>query len=441
VTQRPPPRTLLEKILREDDFTLEEVCERFDRLARELDTPASLSMRQLQRWIAGMVDSARPASRRVAARLWGRPFEELLGPPNEIDPRPDRAEGLDLPEAQRAALDPPEVSPADVAYESTRHAAQVGGQVDPMSLDQLHAEVWRLARDYATFTPVAVLADSRRARDLTYLLLERTHRPGQTRELYLVAGQLCALMTAASFDLAAWDAAVEQARAAYVYGDLIDHPGLRAWARGDQALIAYWRGDPRRAVALAEDGLEDAPRGTPEARLRCIVARAWSHMGDAARTRRAIGAADAARTVGDGHDDLHDLGGELAWGPSRHAACVGSALLQVGDAVAAADRIHEALALLPDDQHGGLMAERAYCDLAGAELARRQLDMAATALAPVWQLPVAKRRQGVTGRLLGLERALAGRPWRGDRHAADLRDRIIHFNAEASARALPAPVD
>jgi hypothetical protein len=310
-----------------------------------------------------------------------------------------------------------------------------------MSIEQVQADGRHLARDYGRFTPVSVLAESRRARDLTYLLLERTRRPHQTRDLYFVAGQLCALMTAASFDLAAWEAAIEQARAAYVYGDLIDHRGLRAWARGDQALIAYWRGDPQRAVALAEAGLSDAPPGVPEARLRCIAARGWSHMGDPVRTRRAIAAADEARTATASSDDLHDVGGELAWGPSRHAACAGSALLQVGDAVEAADRIHDALDLLPGDQHGGLMAERAYCDLAAAELARRQLDAAIDTLSPVWRLPITQRRHGVTGRLLGMERTLASRPWQHDRQAAELRDRIVMFNAEASARALPAALD
>lgn len=49
-----------------------------------------------------------------------------------------------------------------------------------------------------------------------------------------------------------------------------------------------------------------------------------------------------------------------------------------------------------------------------------------------------RRRHGVTGRLLGIQRSLAGRPWRDDQQAAELSERIVVFNAEASARALPA---
>lgn len=162
-------------------------------------------------------------------------------------------------------------------------------------------------------------------------------------------------------------------------------------------------------------------------------------MGDAAEARRAIAAADEALDANDHEDGVHDLVGELSWGGSRHSACAGSALLQAGDTAAAIDRVHTALELLPRDASGGVLAERAYCDLAGAEVARRNLDAAAEALRQVWALPVPKRRHGVTGRLLGIQRVLAGRAWHHDRRAAELSERIVVFNAEASGRALPAP--
>jgi hypothetical protein len=326
-----------------------------------------------------------------------------------------------------------------IAHESMQHAAQSGGSADAMTIEQVQADAWRLARSYTALPPIAVLAEGRQARDLTYMLLERTRRPAQTRQLYLVAGQLCGLMAAASFDLAAWDASIEQVRAAYVYGELIDHAGLRAWARGHQALIAYWMGNPHQAVALAEAGLAEAPTGSPTARLHGISARAWSHVGDPVQTRAAIIAADDAREGHQRHDDLHDeIAGEFGWGPSRHAACAGSALVQIGDAHTAVERIRTALDLLPGDQHGGLLAERAFCDLACAEVARNDIDAATNALDSVWELPAARRSEGVTGRLMKVERVLASKPWQRDRQAADMRDRIVMFNAEASARALPA---
>jgi hypothetical protein len=207
-----------------------------------------------------------------------------------------------------------------------------------------------------------------------------------------------------------------------------------------QALIAYWTGNAHQAVALAEAGIAEAPAGTPRARLYGIAARAWSHVGNAERVRAAIAAADTERDNTTSRDELHDdIAGEFGWGASRHAACMGSALVQIGDGPAAARRIRTALRLLPTDPHGGLLAERAYCDLANAELTRSDLGGAAQALAPVWELPVSRRSEGVTGRLLKAERMLVGRRWQNDKQAAAIRERIMMFNAQASARALPAP--
>ena len=85
-----------------------------------------------------------------------------------------------------------------------------------------------------------------------------------------------------------------------------------------------------------------------------------------------------------------------------------------------------------------LLAERAHCDLANAELIRKDLHAAAEALSPVWPLPAIRRSEGVTGRLMKAERMLVAKAWQSDRQAADMREQIVMFNAEASARALPA---
>ena len=100
--------------------------------------------------------------------------------------------------------------------------------------------------------------------------------------------------------------------------------------------------------------------------------------------------------------------------------------------------MRQALAVLPIDDHGGLLAERAYSDLANAELLRGDLEAASRALEPVWQLPAANRGEGVTGRLIKAERLLVTKRWQHDRRAAEMREQIVLFNAEASARALPA---
>ncbi len=93
-----PHRTLLEKIVRESSRTIEETCLAFDKKARELDEQASLSPRQLSRWMAGSVGNPRPVMLRVAEAFWGYEFELLLGPPN----LPNNTARLDVAANDRA---------------------------------------------------------------------------------------------------------------------------------------------------------------------------------------------------------------------------------------------------------------------------------------------------------------------------------------------------
>src|SRR5690349_14807378 len=61
-----PPRTLLEQLVRESRRTIDENCAAFGRTAARHREDATLSPRQLWRWMAGSVDSARPVAQRVA---------------------------------------------------------------------------------------------------------------------------------------------------------------------------------------------------------------------------------------------------------------------------------------------------------------------------------------------------------------------------------------
>lgn len=82
VVERPQPRTLLERLIQQNERTLEETCRDFEQCARLSRERATLSVRQLGRWMAGGVDNARPASRRTARQFWGHSFKQLLGPPD-----------------------------------------------------------------------------------------------------------------------------------------------------------------------------------------------------------------------------------------------------------------------------------------------------------------------------------------------------------------------
>jgi len=327
------------------------------------------------------------------------------------------------------------------AHESSDRAAEDGSRAVPAgSIEQVQADVLRLARCYNMVSPMAFLADARGVRDLGFSLAERTRRPGQATELYLTIAQVCALMSVGSFDLAVWPAAIEQAHSAFVYAEMAGHRPLQAWVRGMQALNAYWCGRAREAVQLADAGLALAPPGTAQARLHCISGRAWSHLGAQDRTSGALAAADRDRDlIGEaGDDELHDvIAGEFGWGPARQAMCSATALLRIGDADGAADRAAKAIRLHPQDQTGSLVDMTARADLACAELARDRLDAADAALSPVWQLAPEHRRHSLVERLNGVAGALGGSRYASASRATELAERIEVFTADSAPRSLP----
>lgn len=327
------------------------------------------------------------------------------------------------------------------AHESSDRAANDAGKlVSDASIGYLQAEVIRLARTFGSVSPLEFLVDCRRSRDLGFQLLERTNRPAQSTDLYVVIGQLCALMAEASFDLAIWPAVIEQAHAASLYGEMTGHRSLQAWALGMQAITAYWRGQFAEAVKLAQAGVALAPPGSPRTRLLSISARAWAHAGNKERARTALALADHDRHgIGEsGSDDLHDvIGGQFAWGPARHAMSGASALLTIGDAPDAARRSREAIRLQPRDQAGERVSALARADLACAELARGQADAAEVVLEPIWELEPAQRRFGLVERLGNISDTLGQPRFAQSQPIAGLIERIAVFTADATPKALP----
>lgn len=430
-------RTLLEQIVHEGSWTVDETCRAFEAKAQQMHESATLSPRQLARWMRGDVGQARPVAQRVAEAFWGHRFEVLLGSPQELSGLEHRsgtaAPGLsvDVKSLEAAAV--------MAAHESFEHAARIAGTVDSDDISLLQESVLELARAYQTKPPLELLTEARHIRNVAYLLLDKTRRPAQTSELYQVAGQACGLLSVVSFDLARWDAAEEQARSARTYAELIGDADLEAWSRGTQALIANWRGQSRRAVDLIASSVDKAPAGVSTARLRAIEARAWAELGRPDQVKESLRLADIEMDRVRDSELYGATGGEFGWGRSRHAACAGTALLAIGQGESAVTRISDAINLVPEDPLGGLAPARAQVDLATAELLAGRLDSSVDALDSVWTIPAPRRRHGVTGRMEQLARRLTGRDWRDTAEAVDLRDQIEVFNAEAVSRlALPS---
>jgi tetratricopeptide (TPR) repeat protein/transcriptional regulator with XRE-family HTH domain len=328
-----------------------------------------------------------------------------------------------------------------IAGESADFAtSEAARTVAPMSVVQLTAELEHLARRYGDVPPLEMLDQARRLRNESHRLSERTRAPGQLADLHLITGAACGLLARASWDLGAWSAAIEQAHAAGIYGQLVGHSGLQAWAAGTEALIAFWRGRPRDAVAAAERGLQLATAGTPQARLRCIAARAWAYLGAADRVQAELASADEAlgQAGGPNAEILHDeIAGEYGWNQARHAMCAATALLGAGDLYSAAARAREAIAFpAGGDAADDLVTAKALADLACVELASGRLDAAQDALDPVWDVAPEFRSYPLIGRLESAAATLTGPRYAHSRSATDLGERIrVYCGTSAPALA------
>jgi len=289
--------------------------------------------------------------------------------------------------------------------------------------------------------PLLVHDEGKRIRNRGFDLLARTKRTDQEHDLYLIIGQACGLLASVSFDLGNPEAATEQARAAWIYGAHIGHNSLCAWARGMEALIAFWSDRPHEAVRLAREARQYCPPGTALVRVLCIEARAWSHLRNGDEAKGAMRAAHDAWARGDRADELHDeIGGEFSFDAARQAFCNGSAFVELGDpeqAIRETGRAIELYRAMPADRRWPKVEAEAHADLGAAYLLESEFDGAREALAPVLALPPEHRVQGLTQRLVRVRSLLLANPYRRSREARQLGEQIEDFTATRPGRTLP----
>uniref|UniRef100_UPI0009FC64E5 helix-turn-helix domain-containing protein n=2 Tax=Nocardia amikacinitolerans TaxID=756689 RepID=UPI0009FC64E5 len=327
------------------------------------------------------------------------------------------------------------------AHEASEHAGRAEStNVGASTLEQLDADVTRIANEYVHIPPVPMMVEMLRVRRRVYRLLEGHQRPADTSHLYLLAGTLSGLLANASTDLGYYDAAGEQARAAWAYAELCGHNGLRAWTRGMHALIEYWSERPRRAVLLAQSGQDFADSATAKVRLLNIEARIWSKIGSAADTDRCIRAADEAREVA-ATDDLHDeIGGVFGFPDAKAQYYAGATYIHLGQAEPALTATERAIDLYsngPSEKRSYGAEALARVDSAAAHLINGSLDGAAEALHPVLGLAEDKRIAQLEERLTGVRRRIAQPAFRDASEARHLDERIEEFCGSTAAKGIP----
>ncbi|WP_245689748.1 hypothetical protein [Streptomyces chattanoogensis] len=141
------------------------------------------------------------------------------------------------------------VVPADFA----RFIAQ--GNVDEIVVEQLEADVARLARSYVSHPLLELHVEIKRLRDGVFELLRG------------LSAHVC-------LDLGDYDAAATHARTARACAEAAGHEGMLAWVRAVESLIAHWTGRYEQAARLARAGRRYRAGGSIEARLASLEARA-----------------------------------------------------------------------------------------------------------------------------------------------------------------------
>jgi tetratricopeptide (TPR) repeat protein len=328
------------------------------------------------------------------------------------------------------------------AHESSEHAGWAETtNVGEATLEQLDADVFRIANDYVHVPPLPMVVEMLRVRRRVYRLLDGHQKPADTSHLYLLAGTLCGLMANASTDLGYYDAAGEQARAGWAYAELSGHNGLRAWTRGMQALIEYWSERPRQAARLAQGAHRWADAPTAKIRLFNIEARMWSRLGNLEETNRCVRAAAEVRESSDAEDMLHDeVGGVFGFNEAKSHYYAGATYIHLGQADPALQETDRAIELYtrgPANQRSYGAESLARIDSAMAYLLRGSLDGAIDALQPVLSLPVDKRIAQLDERLTGIRHRIAYPAFRNAQEAHDLDERIEEFCLSTAARDLP----
>ncbi|MEO7193978.1 MAG: hypothetical protein ABIZ05_04025 [Pseudonocardiaceae bacterium] len=436
MAERESPRTRLEQLLRQRHVTLEEFRKRYQETAG-----IELSERQAYRWVAGELRGLPyPQAQAGLELLFGEPVARLLGPPygtGAILPARRRAGATSERGSARTDWEGQVIAmSADRARDFlTRiEASNVGAE----TLDQLIDDVRRLVTAYQRQPLPTLLDDLVDTQDRAFGLLEGRQRPAQARDLYLIAGIACGLMAKASHDLGAPHDALTQARAGYACADNAGHDGLRAWIRGLQALVTYWSGRLDDSVRYAKLGAEVAARssGTASVWLASSEARSLAALSRFEDAHAALDRATEARERLQ-PDELDSLGGLCTFSRPRQLYYAADALAWGGEAEA---HHTERLALEALDAYAGASEEdRAFGDESGARSALAvarvllgEIEGAAEALAPVFELPPPKRIHGIVTSVEHVRTALGSVQDPG-RDATELAGAIEAFTSERLA--------
>jgi len=311
---------------------------------------------------------------------------------------------------------------------------------DEFVVEQLEADVARLARAYVSHPLLELYIEIKRLRSGVFELLRGRQHPRQTTDLYVAASRLCGLSSHVCLDLGDYDSAATHARTARACAEAAGHEGMLAWVRAVESLIAYWTGRYERAERLAQAGRQHRAGGSIGARLASLEARALAIVGDRAGAVAALAVAERSREAMPGHDEVPGI---FAFPAAKQFAYAGTSHLAMGgrkhvqQAIASADTAIRLYRSAEDDDQsvGDLFA--AHVDLARGHMLLGDLDGTEALLRFVLDAPPERMSASIVRRLNALGQELSVSQYGGATQAVNLRERLRH-TAVVAASPCPA---
>ncbi|WP_189223410.1 hypothetical protein [Saccharothrix coeruleofusca] len=306
--------------------------------------------------------------------------------------------------------------------------------VGELTVDQMHAEVRRIAHSYLKAPTLPLFARTKALRDRAFTLLAGHQDPRRTRELYAAAGWSLTVLSWISVDLGRPDAAEDHARAAWMCAERADHNALRAWVRATQHTAAFWQADYTAAAQYAADGLSYGGTGTARLFLSSALAVDLAHAGQVEAAERALlRAQHVAETAAPAEDEL---AGPLTCSTDRAGSLWSDAELALGRADAAlsfADRAVAAFEATAEQRRNRGSERMARLQQVKAHLALGDLRSAEDALRPVLDTPAAQRVRPLVHRVteVGVLAAQAGGT--GGAAARRIRGAVADFRGNTVA--------
>ncbi|MFI1680364.1 helix-turn-helix domain-containing protein [Streptomyces sp. NPDC020607] len=329
---------------------------------------------------------------------------------------------------------------ASVSAEFARFIARCNA--DELVVEQLEADVARLARSYVSHPLLELYIEIKQLRDGVFELLRGRQRPSLTADLYVSAARLCGLSSHICLDLGDYSSAATHARTARACAEAAGHEAILAWVRSVESLIAYWSGRYEQAAHLARAGRRHRAGGSTGARLAGLEARALAIAGNGVAAAAALADADRAREAVREHDDAP---GVFAFPAAKQFAYAGTTHLAIGErqhvrqAIACADTAIRLYRSAEDDDRsvGDLFA--AHVDLARGHLLLGDVDGTRAMLDFVLDAPPERVSASITRRLVELDRELGGPQYGGTAQVTQLRERLQHTARTAASSSVRSP--